>query len=137
MSHLLKIGVAVTAMAALAASALAGSVVGVWHGHIKIDSTHVAGGVNTDHRNRMNKAQQSAFSLTLKPDHTFQIVWPGAPSRSGTWSQTATSVTMQETKDGKNMGTPEVFTIGKNGSTLAMGQRNPANGLSVVVTFSR
>ncbi|MDR3690459.1 MAG: hypothetical protein P4L46_13865 [Fimbriimonas sp.] len=137
MKQFLKIGVALSALAILAASALAGPITGTWRGRLKIDASRARVAQTADLKHRMNKAQQAPFSLTLNPNHTFSIAGTGVPSRSGTWTTTGNSLTLQGSVNGKNIGAPEVYNLSKDGKTLSMSQRVPSHNIAVTVVFSR
>ena len=137
MNQLLKVGVALSALAALATSALAGPITGTWQGHIKINTSKAAVAPTPAQRSSMTRFEQATFALTIAPNHTFQIVTPGMPTRSGTWTQAGNTVTLQSVVNGKNMGDPEVFTLGKNEKVLSTTQKSPKNPDTIAITFSR
>jgi len=141
MNQFIKVGVALSSLAIFAVSAFAGSVTGTWHGRVRIDATKVTQPKpeqRTAMMSRINKAQSLTYTLTLNANHTFTMGAVGLPTQSGTWNQAGNTVALQGQMNGKNVGEPQVFTLGKNEKVLSMTQKDKMTKKDAVfVTFSR
>ena len=111
---------------------------GVWHGHVKIDTSKLPPVTDPNQKKMMmdqiKSVELSTITLTLKKDHSFSLITdsktrPAKPT-TGTYSTTATTLSLQSGSTTAHQ-PPQTFTISKDGKSLSLSQ-GPAR-----VTFVR
>ena len=131
MGHLSKLCIAALFSACIiSVAAAAPGVTGVWNGHIKLDMSKLPKPTDPNQIKMMNDqikiAEAVEITLTLKSDHTFLVTSSGkmaSKPASGTYTSTATSVTIQvASKKGSPTPPSQTFTVAKDGKTLSMVQ---------------
>ena len=128
--NIIRVGVALSALATLAVSAIAaGPGTGIWHGRVSFDTSKLPTPSDANQKKAMLdqiKAQQQVkITLTLKGDGTFSLVSTGGPKTaapvSGTYTSTASAVTIQPIKAGKPQ-PPRTFNLSKDGHSMGFAQ---------------
>ena len=113
MNQFSKVGVSFIALAAMTVTAFAADLTGTWKGKIHIETTKLSHAPTAaKHSAMLNKIphiHQMTFSLTLKANHTFSETAPGAPSRTGTWTLSGTTLALQTMAGGKAQGKADLF----------------------------
>lgn len=131
-------------MAALSVQALAAGVVGVWKGHVVVDTSKMSKTLTPQQQQMIQQSiaatKSMVITLTIKANKTYTASVsgaPGAPSTdTGTWKQSGNSVTMTGSKPGPS-GKPDsqTMTLSKDGKTMTLSM--PAQmGVSAKVIFS-
>ncbi|HVT14491.1 MAG TPA: hypothetical protein VHE55_19680 [Fimbriimonadaceae bacterium] len=136
--------VVATAVAALSVQVLAAGVVGVWKGHIVVDSSKMDKTLTPQQQQMMKQSiaatKSMVITLTMKADKTYSASVSGTPGAdnadTGTWKQAGNKITMTGSKPGPG-GKPDVQTLvlSKDGKSMTMtlpGQM----GVSAKVIFS-
>src|SRR5689334_14595952 len=110
MKAILRTFLVASVVAIVAASALAGSIAGTWHGKIVLDLSKAPKPRNAQEQQQMNAAiaalKKVKLDVTFKANHTYSghSTDPNGKTVTfeGKWTQTATSVTLNPLKhDGK------------------------------------
>jgi len=128
MNQIIKACVAISALAVLATSSFASTIVGTWHGHVKIDRSKMPPAKDARMQSRLQEgfrqSKNAVITITFKADHTFiqavSGVNPTPPTKTGTWTQAGNAVTLQGTVNGKNVGPSATVNLGKNDKSFVV-----------------
>lgn len=144
MKNSLKVGVAFLSLLVISGSAVAsGSLAGIWHGRIRFDMTNLPPmknpRLNAARVANLTKLQQMELTLTIKSDRTYTLRSLGGPRQTpqitGTWRVTGTSLSLQQTDHGRELGYPQVYTIEKTGKSFTVTKSQ--SGLTTTLSFYR